>query len=222
MKFVNYYHDFNVYGDEAFFGEFFAGFGMVLLGVVAVILLIVLAVSAALYVLKSMGLYTIAKRRGIHNAWLSWIPVANGWILGCISDQYQYVVKGKVKNRRKILLILGLAATVLGGLLNSVQTVAVVSGSEEAAFFTGVLGMISALVGGGLAIATAVFYYIAMYDLYTSVSPQNNVLFLVLSILFQITEPFFVFLNRNKDEGMPPRRTAPAPEPAEPWENPEA
>ena len=31
-------------------------------------------------------------------------------------------------------------------------------------------------------------------------------LFLVLSIVFNITEPFFVFSCRNKDFGMPPRK----------------
>jgi len=51
-----------------------------------------------------------------------------------------------------------------------------------------------------------VIRYIAMYDLYTSCNPQNNVLFLVLSIFFTVTEPFFLFFIRNKDEGMPPRR----------------
>ena len=58
-------------------------------------------------------------------------------------------------------------------------------------------------------IAVLVIRYIAMYDLYTSCTPQNNVLFLVLSIFFSVTEPFFVFFIRNKDEGMPPRRQQP-------------
>ena len=31
-------------------------------------------------------------------------------------------------------------------------------------------------------------------------------LFLVLSILFGVTEPFFLFFSRNKDDGMPPRK----------------
>ena len=30
--------------------------------------------------------------------------------------------------------------------------------------------------------------------------------YVVLSILFGITEPFFLFFNRNKDKGMPPRK----------------
>ena len=58
----------------------------------------------------------------------------------------------------------------------------------------------------GVAIAKAIIYYMAMYDLYTSCAPENNVAFLVLSIIFRVTEPFFIFFNRDNDKGMPPRR----------------
>ena len=73
---------------------------------------IIMAVSVAVYVFQSLGMYTIAKRRGIRNPWLSWIPVGNMWILGSISDQYQYVVKGRVRKRRKLLL--GLMIAIIG------------------------------------------------------------------------------------------------------------
>ncbi len=63
--------------------------------------LFMLMVYGGTYVLQALSLYSIAKRRGIGKPWLSWIPVANTWILGSISDQYQYVVKGKVRNKRK-------------------------------------------------------------------------------------------------------------------------
>ena len=66
----------------------------------------------AAYVLTSWALYTIAVRRGLNNPWLSWIPVVNCWILGSLSDQYQYVVKGKNKSKRKILLSLSILTIV--------------------------------------------------------------------------------------------------------------
>ena len=49
----------------------------------------------------------------------------------------------------------------------------------------------------------------ALYDVYTSMDPKNSVVFTVLSILFNVTEPFFLFFNRNKDAGMPPRKQQP-------------
>ena len=67
----------------------------------------------AAYILRSIGLYSIAKRRGIANPWLAWIPVAWVWVLGSISDQFRYVTKAQVKSKRKVLLITSIIYTVL-------------------------------------------------------------------------------------------------------------
>ena len=172
------------------------------------VLLAVLAVGILTYVFRSIGLYTIAKRRGIRNPWMAWVPLLHVWTIGSISDQYQYVVKGRVKNKRTLLLVMycvTYAVSISVNVLNVVYT-----WSASAGDGIWVAAMVLSLVNLVVALVAAVFYYIAMYDLYTSVSPANNVLFLVLSIVFQITEPFFVFFNRKKDGGMPPRREAPA------------
>jgi hypothetical protein len=55
-------------------------------------------------------------------------------------------------------------------------------------------------------VALCVIRYMALYDVYRSLDPNNAVLYLVLSILFSPTEPFFLFFNREKDLGMPPRK----------------
>ena len=175
----------------------------------------------AVYVLRALGLYSIAKRRGIHHPWMSWVPVLDLWVLGCISDQYQYVVNGKVKNKRKWLLGLNIALVVLYIVFFVFCGVAVFSAVSGVSGSMGPDKLIATLMGPalgaligliplvGILIAVMVIRYIAMYDLYTSCTPQNNVLFLVLSIFFSVTEPFFVFFIRNKDEGMPPRRQQP-------------
>ena len=51
-----------------------------------------------------------------------------------------------------------------------------------------------------------VIRFVALFDVYRSLDPANAVLFLVLSILVGVTEPFFLFFNREKDLGMPPRK----------------
>ena len=66
-----------------------------LAGVLAMVCAFALLVGLALYVLRAVGLYKLAKNRAIRCAWLAWVPVASDWILGSVSDQYQYVVKGK-------------------------------------------------------------------------------------------------------------------------------
>lgn len=183
----------------------------------------------AMYVLTALGLYTIAKRRGINNPWLAWIPVVNCWIVGCISDQYRYVVKGQTKSKRKTLLILNIIQFVLLIVMCVVIVVSVIQavggaieGINEYQLLEDLLPafmsiLVLCLPLFALSIATMVVRYMAMYDLYTSCDPQNNVAFLVVSIIFNVTEPFFVFFNRKKDEGMPPRRDVPQVEiPAQP------
>ena len=178
-------------------------------------------IGLAVYVLTSLSLYTIAQRRGLHSPWLAWIPVANAWILGSLSDQYRYVVRGENKSKRKVLLTLSILTSVLSTAMIVSDFVAVgkamfgvIGGMGEEALLEAILGPLVGVVGlclpmVGIAIAYVVVYYMALYDLYKSLDPSNCVLFLVLSIVFRVTEPFFLFFNRNKDQGMPPRRQNP-------------
>lgn len=189
-----------------------------------VYMLVIFGLSIAAYVLRAAGFYSIAKRRGINHPWMSWVPVLDMWVLGCISDQFQYVVKGNNKNKRKWLLGLNIAMWVVYvvffvffGIIMGKAVGGVFSGIGEdqliQELMSPMLGMIVSMIPMmGLAIAVIVIRYMAMYDLYTSCCPQNNVLFLVLGIFFSVTEPFFVFFNRKKDGGMPPRRTQPQPQ----------
>ncbi len=175
----------------------------------------------ASYVLTALALYTVAQRRGLNRPWLAWIPVINCWIVGSLSDQYRYVVKGQIKSKRKVLLVLNmltLAVSIAMGVVGIVMTVntvgGVIGGASESQMMEAVLGPVVGILGlclplAGLAIAFAVIRFMALYDIYRSMDPVNCVLFLVLSILFGVTEPFFLFFNRNKDLGMPPRRQEP-------------
>lgn len=179
------------------------------LGFLAVFLLaiyfIAFAIGVAGYVFSSLGIYTIAKRRGIHNPWLAWLPIGNIWIQGCISDQYQYVAKGKKTGRRKILLGLSLAAVALAGVcgvlqIGSAVAISMGEGAATGATFAGAI--LVWLVIMLLAVISMVFQYITMYDLYCSCDPDSSVVYLVLSILVNIG-PIFYFICRNKDLGMP-------------------
>ena len=180
----------------------------------------------AAYVLTSLAIYTISRRRGLKNPWLAWVPVVNCWLLGSISDQYRYVVKGENKSKRKWLLglnlvqavialsVVVLAAFAVAGAIFSVSDAAVMRSVNGP--LMGILGLILPLVS--VSIALCVIRYMALYDVYRSLDPNNAVLYLVLSILFSPTEPFFLFFNREKDLGMPPRKQ-PVYEQADSYEN---
>jgi len=177
------------------------------------------AIHIAAYILTSLALYTLASRRGLNHPWLSWVPVANVWIIGSLSDQYRYVVKGEYKAKRKALLILKVISAILSAVIAAMAISLVAELFENAVYYEvydediwedvigpmlGILGLSLPLFG--VNIAVMVIRYMALYDVYTSCDPQYNVLFLVLSVLFGVTEPFFLFFSRNKDLGMPPRR----------------
>lgn len=199
--------------------------GAVLLGVFAV----AAVVGLLFYILRSLALYTIAKRRGLNNPWLAWIPVGTEWVIGSLSDQYKYVTQRKIQNRRKVLLGLALASFGVGvvNFVFSMSHTVLVTMSEFG--FSGgnaamgdflvpaALGSLISLASSGVGIATLVFRQMSMYDLYRSCNPKNCVVFLVLGIVFPFTEPFFLMSCRYREDGMPPRKGAAPEMPEENW-----
>lgn len=209
----------DIYGE--FFGDFSTMMGedMAFLSRFLIVYLVVwllsMGYSILVYVLQSLGLYTVANRRGIHHPWMAWLPVVNLWILGSVADQYQYVAKGKVTNRRKVMLGLNIAMYVM--LLLILIFAFILGFSAATAGFGGslvpadmilpaVVVLVLYLALLVVAIVLTVFQYIASYDLYVSCDPNNAVAFLVLSIFFNFLTPYFVFACRKKDKGMPPRK----------------
>ena len=174
-------------------------------------------VSVASYVFTALALYTIAKRREIRNPWMAWVPLLNVWILGSISDQYRYVVKNEVRSKRKVLLtvsILQFVATTAAIVKVIASVVMAVTGMAQSIHETELIRLILSSLAffipvAILAILSLVFRILALYDVFTSCDPANNILYLILSLIpyiSTVTQPLFLFLCREKDGGMPPRR----------------
>lgn len=194
---------------------------MMVLGVYGVILAVIGLFSIAMYVIRSLSVYTIAKRRRIENPWLSWLPVGHEWILGSLSDQYKYITKKKVQNRRKVLLGLGIAGLLCGLLMLClvITSVVVAVTDETAAAGMVLLVILLYLAVFILGIVTMVFGFMSKYDIYKSCDPKNAVAYLVISIFINVTEPFFLLVCRNKDLGMTPEEPE-APMPQTPAQEP--
>lgn len=186
----------------------------------------------ATYILSALAIYTMARRRCLRKPWLAWVPVFNVWLLGSLSDQYQYVVKREEKSKRKWLLGLSFVIAALWcvvTVLGIVTAGGFMMGHRANAWVGPAIGLLGVLLPLGAATITRlVIRYMALYDVFKSLDPQNAVLYLCLSVLFRPTEAFFLFFNRDKDGGMPPRKqepvyTRPEPQwqPEEPqfWEN---
>lgn len=191
------------------------------------------------YILQSVGFYSVAKRRGIHHAWLGWIPVANMWVLGSIADQWRFVSKGKVTKNRRTLLVLQILIAVffvvlfIGAVFLVVSAAdAMMYGSDPSFEFmaSAVVVLVAYFAMLVIAIILTVFQYIALYGYFASCNPNNAVAFIVLGILFSFLLPYFIFFGRKGDLGMPPRQPVyqqppvfqPAPPPAgNTWQPPQ-
>lgn len=188
----------------------------------------------AIYVCTALNIYEIAQRRGVKNPWLAWVPVANVWVLGSISDHYQKLAKDKKTNRRKILLgmqigmvlssIVLLFVCVIVLAASGVAYTALLGGAELGpdigASMTSVVSsivpyVIAMFLGSMVLLVCAVvyliFFYMSDYDLYRSCQPEYAVLYLVLSILVPFARVVILFIIRNRDEGLLP------PQPAQPY-----
>ena len=201
---MNYYNELPVdtMDDEAL---------MIFLGIYLVILGVVLVCCLVGWVLRSMSLHSIAKRRGIRNPWLAWIPIGSEWVLGSVADQYQHLVKGKITSRRKILMLLTVATGVVAvAYIAAAAVIGIQIEVEGRTDINPLVMIIPYLLLMGTVVSRLVFYHMSNYDLYRSCRPNGATAFLVLGIIFGVCEPFFYLSCRNKDLGMV------VPEPATP------
>lgn len=172
-------------------------------------LLIALAFAIVSYIFQSAGMYTIAKRRGIELPWLAWVPVANMWLLGCISDQFRYLAYGQTTNRRRKLLAMNIAIVVVTLLLLGACLGPLLSGDLKE-FVENMIGISVLMIIGAYAmlvvsIVAVVLQYMCYFDLFRSCQPSRSAFYLILSILFSYPLPFLIYSCRNHDLGMPPR-----------------
>ena len=202
----------------------------IIIGVVLYLLLIVfyyamIALGKASivfsYVMQGIGLSAMAKNRGVERPWLAWVPMANTWLLGKISDQYREKVTGEDPNLRKNLLIQKIVKTaaalslVVALLLCYVGMIAVLASAQifaldvDTVMPTMAIAMYIMLLASYVAImVTSVIYlisqYKALFDIYRTSDPKTSTLFFVLSFFSQVALTLGIFLNRNKTLGMPP------------------
>lgn len=160
-------------------------------------ILIYLAIIIGAYVLRALGLYTMAKNQAIDNAWLSWIPIADTYIMGRLSEASPYV-KRKVPKMHVILpsviggyivlsIILPLVfqISLIPSILNEFDTMNIPLFAGIWIFFILTAFAIRAL------------QLFVLYHIYKTYDPDNATLFLVINIFVSI-DFIFLFALRNK------------------------
>ena len=180
------------------------------------------AVMIASYIMQGIGFSTMAKQRGIERPWLAWVPVADTWLMGKISDQYREKVTGEDPNLRKNLLIqrilmqaagMVLLWTVLlwyfGMIFGMIAMEAFFMDSEAMLMSVmplfAVVMILLSVAYTVIAVIYCISQYKALFDIYRSSDPKTSTVFFVLSFFSQIALTLGIFLNRYKTLGMPPK-----------------
>lgn len=127
------------------------------------------------YILMALGLYTMAKNRGIENPWLAWIPIANLYILAKLIGSLS--IGGWEVPKLEMFLPLATVVVMLTSWIPAIGTL--------------------------ISIANAVLVLFALYKLYKMYRPEQATLWLILTIVGFVTVvlsflgPVFIFMMRN-------------------------
>jgi len=124
----------------------------------------------ALYIFFAFSLYSLAKSRNVDMPWLAWIPIAQMYIIGKLVKSIR--ISNVEIPSLEIVLPVAMLAYIL---LNSIP----------------VLGLI-------ISLAFLVSLILSLYELYRQYTPENAVVYTVLSV-FVIPVPI-LFLKLSKME----------------------
>lgn len=177
-------------------------------GALIIVYAILFAYCIVSYILGSIGLYSISKKRNLPCSWMAWIPILNVWKIGNIAD-YRKHKYGEKSHLARLLLGFQITLVVLSILIPIGITIYAISVGYYIRSLDQVVEMIFPvwtiivllalmLVYIGIAITYMVFFYIAEYHIFRLCS-DNYVLFTVLSIIFGIAAFFFFAIRNNED-----------------------
>lgn len=159
------------------------------------------------YVFQSIGLFRMAKNIGLNHAWMAWVPVLSTYTLGKIGSKY---IKKDGRPSAKfggwllaleiamVILLIGMIVAVVFLVINAIGMESGTNATSETAFFGSLLIFVLVyLVFFAVAIAYSIIYYIALWRTFSIFDNSNATVFLVISIIFSVTLPFFIFAIRN-------------------------
>ncbi len=191
-------------------------------GIMLTVFIAALLIGVLYLVFQGLGLMRMAKRKGIPNGWMGFIPIASFYILGKVS------ATSERKRPEIALLVLSILSALFSIVcyLSIVPIVDIIFRGSLAAprsgfdyeHFSGslisvtALGTVTFLIAAGLSIALMVLMFIALHRIYKQFSPDSaNVMtvFTVLSytLLSIPIYPFMLFAIRNNEiwpMGKPP------------------
>lgn len=167
-----------------------AGATFLVIGIYLAVLFSMLVGGVLNYVLQSIALFTIAKNRGMKSAWCAWVPLANAWLLGSVSDLHDRQ-RGLNRHWGRTLLIckiLGPCVFLLGYLgFVAIAIVSAIAGGGDPN--TGIM-LVGAIAFYLLLFVSIPFYtiaqfgtYVCIYKIFDVVVPEKAVKYIIISLI---------------------------------------
>ncbi len=156
--------------------------------------------------MEGVGLYSIAKRRGIHAPYFAFLPVCNYVLMGRIAEQFEKAQYGRTKTYNKYMLITGMPYVItltvylflVFVVYPDVSTTADLGASYMAGSFT-----VDA-AGVTLFLVTIPFIgaqTLTLYKVFRSLKPDNCALYTILNATVNVVTPFAIYNFRELDLG---------------------
>lgn len=177
-------------------------------GVIGVVIMLVfylamLAFSVTVYILNGIGLMKMAKSCGLPHPWMGFVPFASTYLLGQLAEQNPAPGKKSWPWRHIALIgeivIAALAVAMCLFMFADMFAVITEGGDfteyDALAMYGSLFGMMMPLYL--LSTAYSIVVYIIYWKIFSLFAPDLAVIFLVLTILFNIT-PILIFILRNR------------------------
>lgn len=184
----------------------------------AAIAVVAAVVGLIMYIFQAIGMYSLSKRRKLGTSAFAWIPILNAFKMGQIADDAVLHKRGTRSHFMVLMPVFSIAGGVLYGIGSFLTLIAFNFSASDISNIIGhgmndlpylirsgnvsegsmITGMILIIIAYIFILIASVMEYIVLYHIYKSCSTSYTAYF-ILSLIFAITIPFFLFAIRKKD-----------------------
>lgn len=166
--------------------------------------LVAIGIGIADYIMSSIALFRIARKRGASLPGLAWVPVVNEWTFGSVVDDFESQ-KGSKRKFSIILLILALVTVVF--LFAFMVALSILIGmsfaddllvGESVAIWTSFYATYLPFVY--IAIVYWVLKIICLHKIHENIYPEKSIKYLVISILVPLGYSICLLKNSKRCE----------------------
>lgn len=178
------------------------------LGIVFIaVYVIAILIALASWIMRSIAITHLGKRRGIAAPWLVWLPIVGVWSTGALADEYDGRL-GMKRHWRVLLLVLNILiaagfSAVISAVISATFELAEASLYYNYEAIDDFMEMFILLYAGILVISLiasiqGICSCICLFKIFESTLTRRAVLCFVLSILVPLAEPICLLCAMNK------------------------